>query len=115
MGRRRKAASFHELALLGMENLDRLDDPDAVLSNTALAAIAYADALTALIGGVVNQKDHASAANLLRDTLGAALPPAEERRFDKLIGRKTDVQYGARLGRAEEARQSLAVLDEFAA
>jgi len=50
-----------------------------VSSNAALAVIAYKDALTAVFGGVINQKDHAVAAKLLRDVLANALPVTHER------------------------------------
>ncbi len=74
LGRLRKAAAFHEVARIAFDHIDRVPDPDAVSSNAALAAIAYADAVTAVYGGRINQRDHAGAVSLLRDVLGHALP-----------------------------------------
>jgi hypothetical protein len=50
--------AFHEVARLALENMSRVRDPDAVISNVILAAIAYTDAITAAYGGTVNQTDH---------------------------------------------------------
>ncbi len=113
-GRLRKAMAFHEVALLAVENMARVRDPDVVTSNVILAAIAYTDAITAAYGGLVNQKDHAAATKLLRDILGKALPDAQERRLAKLLGRKDEVSYGSRIGRSEEAGQTIEQLDAFA-
>ena len=79
-----------------------------------LAAIAYADAITAAYGGMVNQTDHRAATKLLRDTLGKTLPDAQERRFARLLGRKDEVSYGARPGRDDDASQTVEQLGEFA-
>jgi hypothetical protein len=113
-GRLRKAIAFHEVAQLAVENMARVRDPDVVASNVILAAIAYADAITAAYGGLVNQRDHAAAVKLLRDMLGKALPDAQERRLARLLGRKDEVSYGSRIGRPEEAGQTIEHLDAFA-
>jgi len=113
IGRLRKAVAFHEVARLALEHIDRVGDPDPVASNAILAAIAYTDALTAAYGGRANQKDHASAVKLLRDTLGKALPDAQERRLSRLLARKDEVQYGSRAGRNPEAELIRESLDEY--
>ncbi len=79
------------------------------------AAIAYGDAVTAKAKGVVNKQDHQSAPKLLREVLGNRLPDKQEKFFRKLIGRKDEVNYGARSTTLEEAQRLLAELDEFAA
>jgi hypothetical protein len=112
-GRLRKALAYHEVARLAFAYLDRVRDADAVASNAVLAAIAYTDAITAACGGRVNQKDHIASVSLLRDTLGKALPEAQERRLIRLLGRKDEIQYGARTGRMEDASQVITNLDEF--
>jgi hypothetical protein len=84
-----------------------------VASNAILSAIAYTDALTAAYGGRVNQQDHAAAVKLLRDTLGKSLPDAQERRLARLLGRKDEVQYGARQGRMDDASQVVDHLNQF--
>lgn len=114
-GRLLKARAFHEAALLALEHAERLRDPAPVAANAILAAVAYADAVTAAYGGRVNQKDHAAAPRLLRDVLGKNLPDQQERRLVRLLGRKDEIQYGARLTRNEEAEQLLAHLKEFGA
>ena len=116
LGRLRRAMASQEVAKLSVEDGSvMLLGPDAVSSNAILSVIAYADALTAAYGGRVNQKDHGAVIKLLRDTLGSALPAAQERRLAKLIGRKDETQYGSKPGRAEEARQFVEALDVFAA
>ena len=113
LGRLRKALAFHELARLALDHIDRVRDPDVVAATAVLSAIAYADALTAAYGGRVNQKDHATAVRLVRDTLGKAFPDGQERRLVRLLGRKDEVQYGARPGRSDDARQIVENLDGF--
>ena len=78
------------------------------------AAIAYADAVTAKTKGVVNKQDHATAPRLLREALGNKLPDRQEKFFRRLLGRKDEVNYGARSTTLEEAQRLLAELDEFA-
>lgn len=79
------------------------------------AAIAYADAITAKLKGVINKQDHQTASRLLREALGNALPDRQEKFFRKLLGRKDEVNYGARSTTHEEAERLMAELDEFAA
>lgn len=47
--------------------------------------------------------------------LGNRLPDRQEKFFRKLLGRKDEVNYGARSTTLEEAQRLLAELDEFAA
>jgi hypothetical protein len=114
-GRQCKALAFHEVARLALERMDRVRDPDAVSLNAILAAIADTNALTAAFHGRVNQKDHAAAVKPLRDALGKALPDAQERRLTRQLGRKAEVQYGSRQARGEDAGETVATLDTFAA
>lgn len=79
------------------------------------AAIGYSDAITAKGRGVVNQQDHQAAPRLLRELLGNRLPDKHEKFFRKLLGRKDEVNYGARSTTLEEAQRVLVELDEFAA
>lgn len=85
-----------------------------IVSHAVLAAIAYADAATAFKARIVNQADHAIAARLLREGLGNALPVAQERALQRLIGAKDAAQYGARQLRMTEAEARLADLSAFA-
>jgi hypothetical protein len=110
-GRLRAAADFraaaHEALLLAQPG--QSGTPTA--SQVILAAIAYADALTAKSAQVINQQDHAAATRLLREVLGNRLTDSQERR---LLGRKDEVQYGVRAVTLDEARQMLEELDGFA-
>lgn len=78
------------------------------------AAIAYADAVTIRLRGVVNTQDHRGAPRLLREVLGNGLPDKQEKFFRRLLGRKDEVNYGVRSTTLEEAQRLLAELDEFA-
>jgi hypothetical protein len=86
-----------------------------VAANAILAAIAYADAVAAAYGGRINQKDHAAAPKLLRAVLGKALPDQQEAPLRHLLGRKDEMQYGARSARTQDAEQIVEKLEAFAA
>lgn len=55
------------------------------------------------------------APKLLREALGRRLPDQQEKFFRKLLGRKDEVNDGARSTTLAEAGRLLAELDEFAA
>jgi putative NADH-flavin reductase len=114
MGRLRKAVAFQEAAVVLAEQLDRILDADVIHTNVILALIAYSDAITAAYSGQANQKDHMAVVKLLRDTLGKALPDAQERRLTRLLGRKDEMSYGARIGRSDDIQQAIEHLDAFA-
>jgi hypothetical protein len=114
-GRLTKAKAFHQVAKLALAHAGQLRDSAPVAANAILAAIAYADAVAAAYGGRINQKDHAAGPKLLRAVLGKALPDSQENRLARLLGRKDEMQYGARLGRSQDAEQIVAQLDDFAA
>ena len=84
-----------EIAENALQLTDRHHDAGPLMSNMILGAIAYVDALTAAIAGKINQTDHQAAIKLLRDTLGAGLPRAQETNLKTLISIKDEVQYGA--------------------
>jgi len=77
-------------------------------------AITYADAITARRQAVVNTQDHASAPRLLREVLGNKLSDRHEKFYRRLLGRKDEVNYGARSTSLDEARRLLSELDDFA-
>lgn len=109
-----QAREFHESArsLVTLAH-SKSYNPSVTLMVTA--AIAYSDAMTAKARGVVNQQDHQGAPRLLREVLGNRLPDKQEKFFRKLLGRKDEVNYGARSTTLEEAQRLLAELDDFAA
>jgi hypothetical protein len=63
---------------------------------------------------VINKQDHASAPRLLREVLGNTLPERQEKFYRRLLGRKDEVNYGARSTSLDEAQRLLSELDEFA-
>jgi hypothetical protein len=89
-------------------------DYNGAITLMVTASIGYADAITAKLKGVVNKQDHQTAARLLREVLGSSLPERQERFFRRLLGRKDEVNYGARSTAHAEAERLLAELDEFA-
>lgn len=113
-GRRTQAREFHESAR-SLVTLANSTSYNSAFTLMVTAAIAYADAITAKQKGVVNKQDHQSASRLLREVLGNAFPDKQERFFRRLLGRKDEVNYGARSTTREEAERMMTELDEFAA
>ena len=108
-----QAREFHESAR-SLVTLAQDKSYNAAITLMVTAAIAYADALTAALKGVVNKQDHQNAPRLLREVLGNRLPDKQEKFYRKLLGRKDEVNYGARSTTLDEAERLLAELDEFA-
>lgn len=115
LGRLNRARSFHQIARDAMMLTDKSADAAAILSNMILAAVGYADALTAAIDGVVNQNDHQAILKALRKALGNGLPAAQETHLRAMLSRKDEVQYGARYVRYLEAESMIGHLEAFAA
>jgi len=88
--------------------------PSHHLDGWVAGAIAYADAITAKRKGVINKQDHAAAPRWLREALGNALPERQEKFYRRLLGRKDEVNYGARSTSLDEAQRLLLELDAFA-
>lgn len=109
-----QAREFHESAR-NLVTLAQSSSYNPAVTLMVTAAIAYSDAITAKAIGAVNQQDHQGAPHLLREVLGNRLPDRQEKFFRKLLGRKDEVNYGARSTALDEARRLLAELDEFAA
>lgn len=109
-----QAREFHESAR-SLVTLAQARSYNGAITLMVTAAIAYSDAVTAKAGGVVNQQDHQGAPRLLREVLGNRLPDRQDKFFRKLLGRKDEVNYGARSATLEEAERLLSALDEFAA
>jgi hypothetical protein len=112
-GRLTQAREFRESAraLVTLED-SRTYNPAITLMVSCV--IAYADAITARRKGVVNTQDHAAAPRLLREVLGSTLPDRQEKFYRRLIGRKDEVNYGARSTSLYEAGRLLSELDDFA-
>ncbi|HEY4083958.1 MAG TPA: hypothetical protein VGM81_24990 [Burkholderiaceae bacterium] len=112
-GRLTQAREFRESAR-NLVTLAGSTSYNGAIALMVAAAIAYVDALTAKHKGVVNKQDHQAASRLLREALGNALPDKQEKFFRRLLGRKDEVNYGARSTSCEEAERILAELDDFA-
>jgi hypothetical protein len=82
-------------------------DAKPIVSLIVLAAIAYADAVTAHRARGVNQQDHAG-------VLGNLLPDTHERAFRSILGLKDEAQYGARRIALEKAQALFETLEPSA-
>lgn len=109
-----QAREFHESAR-SLVTLGHSTSYNGAITLMIMAAIAYADAMTARTKGIVNKQDHQSAPRLLREALGNRLPDKQQKFYRKLLGRKDEVNYGVRSTTREEAERLLGELDEFAA
>lgn len=109
-----QAREFHEAAR-SLVTLGQSKSYNGAIALLVMAAIAYADGITAKAKGVVNRQDHHAAPKLLREVLGGRLPDKQEKYFRKLLGRKDEVNYGARSATLDEAQRLLVELDAFAA
>lgn len=112
-GRLDSARTHRTLARDGATLAEETNDGRAIVSLIVLAAIAYADALTAYRAGVANQQDHAAAPKLLRDVLKNELPERQAKNFRDLIEWKDGANYGARRISLAKARELLVNLDSF--
>lgn len=112
--RRRAGRDFLKAAKDGLAIAEPGDSGAPVMSNVILAAIAYADALTARRANVVNSEDHNAAPRLLRDVLKQALPQAQEKRFVDTLRDKSVIQYGAKTFSRAEAEKFLLHFENFA-
>lgn len=113
-GRLVQAKAFYDAARQAVTLAEQDQNANPIISHIVTAAIAYTDALTAKRAGVINQRDHAASAVLLRDVLRDTLPKEQERRFRRFLAEKDVAQYGARPASLDHARRLLAELDEFA-
>jgi len=112
-GRLNQAREFRESAR-NLVTLAASSTYNPAITLMIAGAIAYADAITARRKGVVNTQDHAAAPRLLREILGNTLPDRQEKFYRRLLGRKDEVNYGARSTSLEEATRLLSELDDFA-
>jgi len=114
-GRLDNARAYLQAARDALALVNDTANANPIMSQIANAAIAYTDALTAKRKAQVNQRDHRSAAKILRDVLGRELPDAQEKRLRRIVDIKDDVQYGATRGRVQDARKMMDDLEKFAA
>jgi hypothetical protein len=114
-GRRDSARDHLERARDAITLAKPTQDARAIVSLIVLAAIAYADALTANRAQVVNQQDHASAPRLLREVLRNLLPDEQARGFRDILALKDEAHYGAKPLLMTRARGLFTKLERFAA
>lgn len=113
-GRLDNARAFHEAArdLLELRDMDANANP--VVSEIVNAAIAYADALSARFGGVINQQDHQAAVQTPRRALRSRADAKQLGRLSQILQQKDAAQYGVRRGRMDHARQLIEQLERLA-
>ena len=114
-GRLSTARSYLKMAERALAQMSDNENAVAIRGTVATAAIAFADAVTARRASVVNQRDHKQVTVLLNDVLGGELPLSRKRFLERTVGSKDETHYGVRFVPVEEARQSLAELQAFAA
>lgn len=112
-GRHNSARSYRKFAEDGFALADEGDNLNPVVSQVVLAAIAYADTLTAKRHQVVNQQDHQAAPNLLREVMGNAMPEAHLKQYTRILANKDSAQYGARQIRREKVVELMQDLKGF--
>lgn len=113
-GRLDAAKDFLQAAEQAFALAEPGSNANPIISQIALAAIAYGDCLTAREAQVVNQQDHRAASRLLREVLQNTLPDIQERRFRRILGYKDEVQYCVRRSSLEEAHRLLNDIRDFA-
>lgn len=99
-----------------------IDQPNNSSGNPAIslcvsAAIAYVDAVTAVVGLKKSTGEHSMALRLLRDVMRNKLDEKVVRAFNKLITQKSAVQYGVKsfkLDDAAEAHAQVVIIGEWA-
>ncbi len=78
------------------------------------AAIACTDALTVAYGGIKSTDgDHARAAELLVQVLGARFPPAERKRLNAILNAKNEVSYSGEYYTLADAKKLLERVDAY--
>jgi len=113
-GRLGKARAYKKAAFDGLTLLEDGGLADPILSNIVLAAVGYADAVTAKLSKEINQGDHGGVAQLLAKAAGSDFTPHERRRLERILKEKAEAQYGSRPGRKETAETLFADLEKFA-
>jgi uncharacterized protein (UPF0332 family) len=113
-GRLENARAYLQAARDAIELAAERDNANPAMSQIVNAAIAYADALTAIKRSEKNQKDHRAVVKTLREAFGNELPKAQENHLGRVLSIKEEVQYGAKRGRVDEARALLGHLEKFA-
>jgi hypothetical protein len=113
-GRLENARAYLQAARDTLALASETANANPAMSQIVNAAIAYADALTALKTSAKNQKDHRAAVKTLRDAFGKELPKAQESQLRRILELKEEVQYGAKRGRVADAKTLLAALEKFA-
>jgi hypothetical protein len=114
-GRLQLARAFLKAARAEAERAAEDGVGNPTISHVVTATIAYADALTARFGGVVNQQDHKAVATTLRAALRDALPKTQEQRLGRILRENGEAQYGARVSKVDDAMRLLRELEAFAA
>lgn len=113
--RLRIARAYLKSARDGMDLAEKGDVANPIMSDVVLAAIGFADALTAGAMGRVNKQDHRAVVELLSAALGKRFPAAQKTHLNRILGTKDEVQYGASIKTTDDAHALLDHLERFAA
>ncbi len=113
--RLRIARAFLKAAREGAALAEKGDVADPIMSNVVLAAIGFADALTAKAMGRVNRQDHRAVVELLSSALGKRFPEPQKTHLSRILGSKDEVQYGSNVKTRGDAQTLLDHLERFAA
>lgn len=114
-GRLTKARAYRKAASDGLALWEEGDPADPIISSIVLAAIGYADALTAHLSQKVNKGDHSRVVQLLGEAAGYDFTAPQRRRLERILKEKSEAQYGARPGRKATADALFDDLEKFAA
>lgn len=112
-GRLAKARAFHKAAADGLMIWQDGDLSDPIISHIVLAAVGYADAVTAHLSKKVNQGDHSRVVQLIVESVGAGFTLQQRRRLERILKEKAEAQYGARPGRKATADALFEDLEKF--
>lgn len=113
-GRLERARSFQHSAEVLLALSEGNEHAATVLSNVAMAAIAYGDALTLKFRGTQNTRDHRTLPREVRTALGKQANESQLKRLADLINLKSEAQYSHRPLSKAEAEQGLEKLKRFA-
>jgi hypothetical protein len=107
------ADSYYKSAKDTYDLLDEGDIGNPVASLAVTAAIGFADAICAKLGGEVSTGQHSSAVALLKKALGNEFPRSQETAFTRILQIKDTAQYGAKLITRKETDRVMDDLDKF--
>ena len=113
-GRFDAGRSFRQAAQRLLDLSEESGAGNPIIAQAVLAAIAYADAVTAKFGRFQNTADHSALPRTVRAVLGNRFPQTQATRLSRLLAWKDESQYGHRMASVREARDVMEQLERFA-